>query len=254
MKSQHSTSFFLIIVSVALIGFYVAGCSGDTEPPATSSTQLQIKSNAVITYDQYQTDPTNESKVQGSDDTIKQKKIQSDSVTIQGRTVLAAFENTHATGAKDTTYFSQDANGDFYVLNFGSEAINAVAEPVINTKVNYGWMLVAKMASASGAQWIGVNNPNVSLGSQYPAATVLDSATMKNDTTIAIGTENVKAKHVFHSLVATTFGARASGTLDAYVSAALGAIVITNIHPAVGSGLLPPGPYPGIYRIMLTHN
>jgi hypothetical protein len=231
---------YLFVASFAMFALTFIGCSGsgtvnNPPGPTTDSSKLVFTQGSSANYQRSTLDSMpGEPVVMGSEITFTQVLVDTSFVKLPYSKVQR-YDNTYSTGAPDSSFLWQSSNDEIYAYNFGIDFLNNnVAVSAVIGKVNIRWVLQAKMKAALGTKWSAVDTtimlPLPSFNN--PALHLQDTAVVMADTTILVGTEQIKTRHFQHTVTGTTAVGGASDVVDTYVSAALGATVLNRVHPS----------------------
>jgi hypothetical protein len=253
------------LASIAL-AFIIAACdSGADAPPTDDITPLKFAAQAglVTRYDQYDVDTSdaagnNPDRLATETKVTVQETTSDTGLTYAGRTgVSRHIAIPIGGGPADTTYFTQDANGDLYRYNYGFKLLNnfPALSPYLEKPIDMGWVLVMKFGKKEGATWVAKKD-SLFLTSIGTTIYFESKATMKADTTILVGTENILCRQAEHVVTATA----SLGSLPingkivtrTYISAQYGKVVWDFIRSGNITGALK-SKVRGVYKIMVFH-
>ena len=209
------------------------GCSSST-PPTPAPSQVNYTQNAIYKYLDNTRNSSDMVDTTVANDTVTSTVIVANT-SYKGMSNVTELINTHSNGSKqDTTYISQN-NGEFWHYNYGLEAINnnASITNLIGGQVDIGWVLQANFNAVAGDKWVAANDSTLRLTVPVAgsiAATVVDTAVEKSDTSITINGSNVFSKHSLHTVTLTPTGfAPVVTTVDAYVASSAG-VTLNILH------------------------
>ncbi len=254
---------YLFVASFAMFALTFIGCSGsgtvnNPPGPTTDSSKLVFKQGSSTNYQRSTLDSMpGEPVVMGSEITFTQALVDTNFALLPYSKVQR-YDNTYSTGAPDSSFLWQNSSDDVYAYNFGIDFLNNnVAVSAVIGKVNIGWVLQAKMKASIGDKWSAVDTTITlsipTFGNQ--ALHIQDTAVVMGDTTILVGTDPIKTRHIQHTVTGTTVVGGATDVIDTYISASLGATVLNRVHPSnVNAQLLVANKHSqGSVTIMTSH-
>jgi len=257
----------LLAAGVALISSCSYNGAATTPPGATDSTLVTFKTQFTANFDEFVVDTAHGNSGMGdtvlSDNRISVQDIVVDTgLTYKGYSHVAKVVTMQGSLAIDSDFYYQDPSGDLYRYNFGFKILNsyAVLVAAIGAPVDQGWILAARMKSASGTTWIAKQEDSIAvtfINGLYVHFS--SSAQMLADTTIIVGTQSLKCRHARHHVIASVpqgqYGHEAGDAyVDTYVCPALGAVPIDFYHHVVLAGSLTTSQAQGKFKLMTSHN
>src|SRR5579883_1523187 len=238
----------LLPTPVIAATLWFLGCGTPTQTAVNSSNQVNYNKGTSYTFKQNQLDTAGgtygqDKPIPSSTDTVTSTVVATNQ-TVYGKSNVTVLVNTHSSGASaDTTYISQDDNGNYWHYNYGLEAVNnnqAVLRVI--QPIQAGWVLQSKLNANAGDTWtadstvlniMGANNTPL-LSNALVKITAVEQA----DTSIVVQGSSVTAKHAIHTVsINTGLGAPITSTVDTYVSANAG-VVVNVVHSAHITSLL----------------
>jgi hypothetical protein len=223
------------VLGILLLVF--AGCSSSNAP--SPPTQVNYVQGGTYVYYAQNLDKNTGQPTAGTGDTITSVVLQT-GISYQGMSNVTEIQNTHTNPVSmDTTYISQ-SNGSYWHYNYGLELLNENPAVLASNNGNpliAGWVLQAKFSANMSDTWAAVGTPITFAGQ---TGELTDTATEASDTTLAISSSSVSAKHSVHALEITSLFVSASGSADTYVSV-LDGPVIDIIHPTTIEQMATPG-------------
>ncbi len=227
------SNFAILAISVV----FAAGCSSSNVPGPP--TQVNYVQGGTYVYYAQDLDKNTGQPTPGSGDTITSVVLQT-GISYQSMSNVTEIQNTHTNPVSmDTTYISQ-SNGNYWHYNYGLELLNENPTVLASNKGNpliAGWVLQAKFSANVSDRWAAVGTPITFAGQ---TGELTDTATEANDTSFAVDSSSVSAKHSAHALEITSLFVSASGSADTYVSV-LDGPVIDIIHPTTIEQMATPG-------------
>ncbi len=261
--------YIAVFIALAASSTFISSCSynpGPNSVPVDTShySKLTFKKDFHARYDIFVVDTAdkNGNNVDHRIDSTRinvQEIVVDTGITYKGKTNVARVVTyMPAPNKNDTGYFYQDPNGDLYRYNYGFSILNQYTflTQAIGHDIDVGWVLAAKIEAPSGTTWVA------KIDTEHIQAPQLDvfltsQATMKDDTTILVGTETIKARHVQHKVTASTPpGIAETGevNIDSYMSADLSAVLIDFFRHSTLQGQLSNSKTQGKIKIMTSHN
>ena len=248
------------ILSALAVITGVVGCNTDpaSTPPDDDITPLRFEAKAgfVTRYDEY---PVDTAGVYFDKPILSEKRLIEEITTdtalsFEGKTGVSLHVGP---GSRfDTSYFSQDANGDLWSYNYGFSMLNNFEElkNAAGGPINMKWVLLMKFGKKEGATWIAKAD-SLFLPSFGSYVHLRDTATMMADTVITVGTEQIECRHARHRITAsTTIIVPTVGTIvtDVYVSAKYGKVVWDFVRSGSITGAVN-AKVQGVFKIMTYH-
>lgn len=238
----------------------VIACDSDetTTPPdnTTDTLRFEAKKGFVSRFDEYPVDTAGPSfdKPILAEHVLVQETISDTGITYFGKSGVSMHIGP---GSRfDTTYFYQDASGDLYRYNYGFELLAVPElEPYLERPIDMQWVLLMKFSKKEGATWLAKRD-SINVPAFGTKVYFESNATMKADTIIRVGTEDISCRQAEHVITATASfnGIPVVGKIIArtYVSAKYGKVILDYIR----SGSIAGGvnaKVRGVYKIMTYH-
>lgn len=243
-----------------LMGGFIA-CDSDsstTPPPDDNSDTLhfEAKKGFVTRYDEYPVDTAgpNFDKPIITERVIVSETTVDTGITYSGQSGVSMHIGP---GSKfDTTYFYQDASGDLYRYNYGFDLLAVPElEPYLERPIDMKWVLLMKFSKKEGATW-QAKRDSINVPAFGTKVYFESNATMKADTIIRVGSEDIECRQAEHVITASASfnGIPVNGKIvaRAYVSAKYGKVILDYIRSGSISGALN-SKVRGVYKIMTYH-
>ena len=245
----------LLIAGVLTVGLIACNTEGPLPPPDDSITPLRFEAKAgfVTRYDEY---PVDTAGVYFDKPILSEKRLIEEITTdtalsFEGKTGVSLHVGP---GSRfDTSYFSQDANGDLWSYNYGFSMLNSFQEltNIVGGPINMKWVLLMKFGKKEGATWVAKAD-SVYLPSFVAYVHLRDTATMMADTVITVGAEQIECRHARHRITASLAPSVGTIVTDVYVSAKYGKVVWDFVRSGTIDGLLK-AKVQGVFKIMTFH-
>jgi hypothetical protein len=250
---------FVLMAMVATCGFIACNTEGPSTPPPVDTTdtlRFEAKEGFVARYDEY---PVDTAGIYFDKPKLDEKKEVQEVVVDTGLTYEGAVGVSRhiAPGSKfDTSYFYQDASGDLYRYNYGFKLLSIpVLEPYFERPVDMKWVLLMRFSKSEGATWLAKRD-SINIPAFGTKVYFESNATMKADTTIRVGSEDIACRQVEHVITATAKlnNIPVNGRIVArcYVSAKYGKVILDFIRSGTISGGAN-AKVQGIFKIMTFH-
>ncbi|MEP7234768.1 MAG: hypothetical protein ABI778_05685, partial [Ignavibacteriota bacterium] len=244
----------LCLSLIAALGsvFFFSSCSYEPDSTTPPTATMKFKQGFSGRYDIFIVDTA----VNGNNPdhitdsvrhNIEEKIIDTNRTITDGKGVTKSHVAVGVTfvnpagNPQDSDFFFQDTNGDLYRYNFGFSILNQFPflTQVIGSRVDVGWVLAAKMTSATGATWEAKSDTVIIASNGIPVY-LTSQGQMMADTTFLVGSEIVKARHSRNTVTAMATGGLETGSviLDSYYSTDLNAVICDFFRHVTLSGTL----------------
>lgn len=262
MKKLHLITFAATITSI------ISSCSYNPSTPAPV-TGMNFKKDFTAHYNIFVADTADKNGNNGDlIDPIGAKIglleiVVDTAISYKGKDHVArvvTYDST-LTPKNDTNYFYQDPNGDLYRYNYGFNILNQFSYLVqaIGGKVDVGWVLAAKIGSATGTTWLAKSDSAL-IVSFNTEVYLTSQGQMMADTTFIIGAETIKTHHARNTVNATALGGASAGgqsgtaIIDSYYSTDINAVIEDFYRHVTLFGHPLSQQAQGKFKIMTSHN
>jgi hypothetical protein len=259
MRMRISTFFPTALLGLAALA---SSCSTTTEPGpngGTDTSKITFTAAAKMTYTEQRLDTTGGTYGQDKPDPTSTDSVHSTvldtSASAYGKTNVVVIYNARSRNASDTTYIWQDASGSVYQYNYGVDILNSIPAVVgfLGHRIEAGWVLQSKMSGGSSTWVAARDTEHVTLPIVGTVdVNIIDNATKKSDTTIAIAGSSTSAVHTQHVVTASyPLGTLTTIVIDCYVNHKYG-VIRNTLHSFTVSGPTN-AQVSGQERIMVSH-